>query len=166
MKTLNFLFLIIFVVLILGLLRSCKSCDTNKNTTEFIINPPFSIDKIYYQKWIAGTQGGGSGVNLYVEFSQINKGVLLNEFYFRNNIAAVKKSNESLYVGHFNANEIRSIQDNDRQNEVINPLSFESKFKLENHEAILSYQYDNVFFHYKISNINEKEIVAYPAIKD
>ena len=96
MKTLNFLFPIIFVVLTLGLLRSCKSCDTNKNTTEFIINPPFSIDKIYYQKWIAGTQGGGSGVNLYVEFSQINKGVLLNEFYFRNNIAAVKKSNESL----------------------------------------------------------------------
>ena len=57
MKTLNFLFLIIFVVLTLGLLRSCKSCDTNKNTTEFIINPPFSIDKIYYQKWIAGTVG-------------------------------------------------------------------------------------------------------------
>lgn len=166
MKTLNFLFLIIFVVLILGLLRSCKSCDTNKNTTEFIINPPFSIYKIYYQKWIAGTQGGGSGVNLYVEFSQINKGVLLNEFYFRNNIAAVKKSNESLYVGHFNANEIRSIQDNDRQNEVINPLSFESQFKLENHEAILSYQYDNVFFYYKISNINEKEIAAYPTIKN
>ena len=166
MKTLNFLFLIIFVVLILGLLRSCKSCDTNKNTTEFIINPPFSIDKIYYQKWIAGTQGGGSGVNLYVEFSQINKGVLLNEFYFRNNIAAVKKSNESLYVGHFNANEIRSIQDNDRQNEAINSLPIESQFKLKNHEAILSYQYDNVFFYYKISNINEKEIAAYPTIKN
>ena len=122
MKILNFLILIIFVVLTLGLLRSCKSCDTNKNTTEFIINTPFSIDKIYYQEWIAGTQGGGSGVNLYVEFSQINEGVLLNEFYFRNNIAAVKKSNESLYVGHFNANEIRSIQDNDRQNEAINSL--------------------------------------------
>lgn len=166
MKILNFLILIIFVVLTLGLLRSCKSCDTNKNTTEFIINTPFSIDKIYYQKWIAGTQGGGSGVNLYVEFSQINEGVLLNEFYFRNNIAAVKKSNKSLYVGHFNTNEIRYIQDNDRQNEAINSLPIEPQFKLKNHEAILSYQYDNVFFYYKISNINEKEIVAYPTIKN
>ena len=45
-------------------------------------------------------------------------------------------------------------------------LGFYFDFKLKNHEAILSYQYDNVFFYYKISNINEKEIVAYPTIKN
>ena len=36
-------------------------------------------------------------------------------------------------------------------------------FKLENNEAVLSYEYNNKMHYYKIANIEEKEMIAYPS---
>ena len=36
-------------------------------------------------------------------------------------------------------------------------------FKLENNEAVLSYEYHNKMYYYKISNIEEKQLIAYPS---
>jgi hypothetical protein len=59
------------------------SCGGSKTSDiKFIKTPPFSISKIYSQKWVAGVQGGGAGVNLYVSIKNISEGIEIKEYYF------------------------------------------------------------------------------------
>ena len=162
MKFFNYLFIITFVIIFFGLLSGCKSCDVNKSLSKVTTAIPFSIVKSYNQKWISGVQGGGSGEDLYLEINQISEGVQLKKLYFRNKITEVKKSKESIYVGHFKTNEIGFVEDNARQNEVINLSPSEFPFQLKDNEGVLSYQYGHKIYHHKIANIIEKEVMLYP----
>lgn len=162
MKFFNSLFIITFVILPFRLLSSCKSFDVNKSLSIVTTAIPFSIVKSYNQKWTSGVQGGESGEDLYLEINQISEGVQLKKLYFRNKITEVKKSKESLNVGHFKTNKIRFVGDNAKQNEVINSSSIEFPFQLKDNEGVLSYQYGHKIHHHKIANIIEKEVMAYP----
>ena len=166
MKFYNSLFIITFVILSFGLLSSSKSYDVNKNLSIVTTAIPFSIVKSYNQKWISGVQGGGLSEDLYLEVNQTSEGVQLKKLYFRNKITEVKKSKESLYVGHFKTNKIRCVEDNAKQNEVINSSPIEFPFQLKDNEGVLSYQYRHKIYHHKIANIIEKEVMAYPFINN
>ena len=100
--------------------------------------------------------------DLYLEINKIREGVQLKKLYFRNKIKVVKKSKESLYVGHFKTNKIRFVEDNAKQNEVINSSPIEIPFQLKHNEGVLSYQCGHKIYHHKIANIIEKEVMVYP----
>ncbi|PHS66867.1 MAG: hypothetical protein COB12_05390 [Flavobacterium sp.] len=151
------------LVLITVLFLSCGGSKSNNENVKIVENPPFSIFKIHSQKWVAGVQGGGSGINLYVSIKNISEGVEIKEFYFGNKITEVKHTSENNYVGYFKTETNRDvIMDGNATNEAANIPPQKSPFQLAKNEAVISYSENNKTYYYKVSNIEEKEMLAYP----
>ena len=75
---------------------------------------PIKFGTSYYQHWVAGIQGGGSGINLFIETEGILKeNIQLDSVYFRGMVAKfeVKPNYPTLYIGRFSlkANQKRDI---------------------------------------------------------
>jgi uncharacterized cupredoxin-like copper-binding protein len=164
MKKYNFLALLISAVVIIGVITGCGTCKTEKESFALTQNPPFTIKNSYYQNWVAGVKEGGSGLNIYASIDDMSEGVILKEFYFRGNSVEVKSSKNPVFVGYYK-NDINKdvIMDSNSTNEAANTPPKFSPFKLENNEAVLSYEYHHKMYYHKISNIEEKQIIAYPS---
>jgi len=150
------------IILLLSVVTlSCGGSKTSE--VKFVKTPPFSISKIYSQKWVAGVQGGGSGTNLYVSVKNISEGIEIKEFYFGNKITEAKLTSENNYVGYFKNETNRDvIMDGNATNEAANIPPQKSPFQLAKNEAVISYSKKGKIYYYKISNIEEKEMLAYP----
>lgn len=142
---------------------SCGPCKTNKESMAFTQNTPFTIENSYCQKWIAGVRGGGSGLNLYTSIHTISEGVVMKEFFFRDKVTDVKSSKNNLFIGYYKGDENTMVMDGDIQKEAVNTPPKKSPFQLENNEAVLSYEFNNKTYYHKISNITEKDVLAYPS---
>ena len=162
MKKYNFLALLISAIVSIAIITSCASCKTEKESFVLSQNTPFTVKNIYYQKWMAGIKEGGSGLNIYAFIDDISEEVIVKEFYFRGNIFEVKPSKDSIFIGYYK-NETDMIMDNNSTKETANTLPKKNSFKLENNEAVLSYKHHNKMYYHKISNIEEKQIIAYPS---
>ena len=66
-------------------LTQCSSSKTNNNQgfVEFETKPYFVLGDVFFQKWIAGVQGGGSGYHLYMIVKENKKHVVFDSAYFR-----------------------------------------------------------------------------------
>ena len=150
------------IILLLSVVTS--GCGGSKTSDiKFTKTPPFSISKIYSQKWVAGVQGGGSGTNLYVSIKNISEGVEIKEFYFGKKLTEAKHTSDDNYIGYFK-NEINRdvIMDGNATNEAANIPPQKPLFQLAKNEAIISYSEKGIIYYYRISNIEEKEMLAYP----
>ena len=164
-KKYNFLALLISAIILLSISASCGTCKTEKESFVLTQNTPFTVKNSYCQKWVAGIKEGGSGLNIYAIINDISEGVTLKEFYFRGKSVDVKTSKDPIFRGYYK-NDINKgvIMDNNSIIEAANtPLKI-SPFKLENNEAILSYDYNNKVYYHKILNIEEKQTIAYPSM--
>jgi len=109
-------------------------------------NRPLTFETVYYQKWNAGTQEGGSGINVYLQSKKSS--VQLDSIYFRGHKAKLQPdaNNSLLYVGRFKSNDNTS----------------NLPFKLEDDECVVSYVKANKVRYFKISNLNERKSLNYP----
>lgn len=147
---------------------NCGGSKTNKSMYSLDQEPPFEIIEVYSQDWIAGIKGGGSGTILFVTFSEINKKAKIERIFFRNKIVKAQQDpNLSLlYLGYFK-NEINNdiIMDIDPVKEAQNTPPEKFPFNLTENEAVISYFYEGSIHFYKVFNIIEKEVIAYPGTK-
>ena len=153
--------------LVLGL-SNCNVSKTSHSVYSLNQNPPFTILESYYQDWIAGVQGGGSGTILYISFSDLNNEVKIEDFFFRNEkVIAKKNQNDSLLFLGYLKNEKNSdiIMDSDIIKETQNTPPEKIPFQLEENEAVISYTYNDTLQYYKFTNITKKEVIAYPVVK-
>ena len=66
-------------ILILFLLS--LSCSKQFNLEKI---SPFVFEESYYQSWIAGVRGGGSGINIYLTLEvSVNKNIQIEGIYFK-----------------------------------------------------------------------------------
>ncbi len=144
---------------------SCGSCKAKKESVAFTQNTPFTVENTYSQKWVAGVRGGGSGLNLHTTINNISEGVIMKEFFFRNKATEVKASKNNLFSGYYKSDENTMVMDGDIKKEAVNTPPKKSPFQLENNEAVLSYEFNNKTYYHKISNIVEKDVLAYPSSK-
>ena len=148
----------VFFLLISLTLSFCAS--TEKIQTQF----PQEIASVYFQKWVGGRQESGKGIHFYLEFKEpLMKEIQLEKIYFQGQEAKVKKESDSNFVADF----IQKAKDSDsdleeNKNEI--PLSKKSKFDLKSNEAILEYKKNQKTIFFKIENIKEKPMIAYPSI--
>ncbi|SFA97874.1 hypothetical protein SAMN05660845_1121 [Flavobacterium swingsii] len=126
------------------------------------------IQKVQYQNWVAGVRGGGGGTNVSIEFKEKpSKDFVLNQLYFRNKKVKITESTDNVYF----ANLVRDINRrvNDEITDDANPSEKEkiikTPFPISENEAILEYTYKNMKRYYKISKIEEKEMLMYPSAK-
>jgi len=129
-----------------------------------------SITDGYYQNWVAGVRGGGSGTDLYISKSAVGNKQLVTA-YFKEKIvdfdSTVKESN--MYIARFKgeANQVYDINmEEDAINEYGNKAPIEKAafpFKLEPNEAVVSYLDNTTLKYLKLINISKKESLAYPS---
>lgn len=127
-----------------------------------------TLGKVYYQSWIAGVKGGGSGINIFIPIS--NSTVVMDSVYFRGQVSKLttKPEDSTLFIGRFNTvfNQKEDIiMSSDSKEEYGNKLprkAVEIPFILKDDEAVISYKEGNKVKYFKIGNIVEKNLKHYP----
>ena len=162
MKSIKVLLYFLSFALIPLSMVQCGSAQTNLHEM------PIQINEAYYQSWIAGVQGGGSGINLFITIQQLPSDIQLENAFFQKKIAKLRKENDTLLVARFltDLNRERDIvmSDNPIEESVNTPQETPSfPFPLADNEAGVSYMQEGVLKYSKILNITEKETIAYPS---
>ena len=147
----KYLLNILFASILVIVFSQCSSAQKLQES------PSFNIEEVYSQKWIAGVQGGGSGINVFIPITTELKDITLDNLYFRGNMVAsqTKPSSPKLYIGRFigNAN----------QKEGYKSTGDKIPFDLKDNEAVVSYSEKGKIKYFKIENITEKPMEQFPS---
>ena len=142
----------------------------------FLTSITFSAQKVkstYFQNkianttvqyWVAGVQGGGSGIIFTIEFKDsLPENIILENVYFKNQKTKIVLHREKKYVANFTgtANKKQEAQvpeyDSYTKPVVINP-----PFPISENQAILEYTFKKQKRFFKILNVKEIPSLEYP----
>lgn len=148
-----------------------SSCSSNKTISAELSQ---GIEEVYFQKWIGGQELTGSGTNFHLKLQQpLPSYTSLIKVYFQQQEAVFEKEDATTFVAHFYDKTSNSdlILDGNSDNEYgnkapeIKSKSTKIAFDLNPNEAILEYNTNTKIIHVKITNIKEKELLAYPSTR-
>ena len=148
------------------ILMSFINCSTVKTNT-FVEAAPFVITAPYYNSWIAGIEGGGSGINVFLPVSDI-RNIVVDSIHFRGEKSAVE-TRDKLIIGRFRHSTNRKkdiIMSSNPQDEYNNKRVLKrdiSPFSLTQNECVISYRVKGKRLYYKLSNLKKGEAIAYPS---
>ena len=74
---------------------SFSQCSTAK---KFQKTSPFEIGDVYYQHWVAGIQGGGSGINLFIPLVSNPNNIVLDSIYFKGKQVKPEVKSKQLFI--------------------------------------------------------------------
>ena len=144
------------------------NCKTSKESVlQFQSTAPLEITAPYYNSWIAGVQGGGSGTNVFLPLKE-NGNIVIDSLHFRGEKTAVE-TRDKLIVGRFRHSTntqkdiIMSSNPQDEYNNKRDLIREPSPFTLAQNDCVVSYTVDGKRLYYKISNLKKGESVAYPS---
>ena len=162
----------IYIILISFLTMSVSNCKTTKTMNDSKVSEMTQeITGAYFQKWVAGVKGGGSGINLYIPaFSQ---DLMFEKVFFRGMETSITKANhegKEYYIGYFKTplnSKAEMNLDEDAKNEYGNksPLQTEKvkmPFEIADNEAIITYTENDETKYVKVTGITEKPMLALP----
>lgn len=157
------------VLISLLIFSSCQSSKTETSIYRLEVNPHFTIVAASYQKWVAGTEVGGSGTDVYLELASLSKEIQIQDIFFsKQTVKAQKRSETSeYYVGNFRNGVVMReyIMDEDPIKEAQNTPPPAFPFQLKHNECVLSYSLNGTLKYFKIENMEEKPMIAYPAAR-
>ncbi|NCO63554.1 MAG: hypothetical protein GW839_07670 [Flavobacteriales bacterium] len=163
MKVIKRIYYFISLVFMVLLVSKCSSAQ------ELQANIPLEIGEVYYQHWIAGVKGGGSGVNVFINIISNKKNIELDSVYFQGKVAKLEMDNNSLFIGRFktNANQkndlIMSSNPKEEYGNKVQLPSEKSPFKITNNQCVISYKEGSKIKYFKIDNMAKKQLQAYPS---
>lgn len=138
------------------------SCHSQKEASKAMTA---TIDQAYFQNWVAGVQGGGSGTNFFIQCKKpVPKEIILKALYFRGKKTAITKDSELLYSARFEgeANKERTPDPNaiSAKDKKITP-----PMPITDNEALIEYSFKGKKAFYKLNRIKEQELEAYPSAR-
>ena len=79
-------------------MASFSQCSSIKKIQQTV---PLDLGQVYYQAWIAGIEGGGAGLNIYIPTE--DNSIELDSVYFRGKAAKLEFKNQNgiIYIGRF-----------------------------------------------------------------
>ncbi len=152
---------LVILTFIMASFSQCSSAQKLQNEA------PTAIGEVYFQKWIAGVEGGGSGVNIFIE--TLSNDTKLDSVYFQGQVAKleVKPGTENEYIGRFisdfNKKEdmVFSSDPNKEYGNKPPQLPVKIPFELNDDECVISYSENDKTKYFKLKNIKEKESINY-----
>jgi len=79
---------------------SMVNCKTSKESAiQFQSTAPLEISAPYYNSWVAGVEGGGSGINVFLPLKE-NGNISIDSLHFRGLKTAVE-TRDKLIIGRF-----------------------------------------------------------------
>ncbi|MEQ3655521.1 MAG: hypothetical protein ABNH00_06630 [Dokdonia sp.] len=159
----NSLFSFCIYFLILFGLTQCSSGQ------KLVGQPPFTIAEVYFEQWIAGVQGGGSGIDLYMPISKIPEDIQLEKAYFRNNTAPIDKIEDGVFIArfktHLNRERDLTLHADPIQEQTNTPPTQERfPFELSSEEVGIQFLDKGKPYYTIIKNVIEKESIPRPGI--
>ena len=151
-------------------LMQCNSAKQVENATvkkEIMLetNPSITVNQPYFQKWVAGIEAGGSGINIYFP-NLINKeNYTLKQVYFRGMVANIL-SGKASYFANLKQKQNDIIMSNEPQAEFGNTLPNNAEsfpFNLKQDQCVISYHDNGETKYVKIYGIVEKQGAFYPS---
>ena len=146
-----------------------QNCNPKATTIEPQEKLPAEILEVYFQKWVAGREQTGSGIDFHIQFkTTLPNDVALKKVYFQNNEANFEEQDRTTFVAHLTfKSKSDIILDADSKKEYGNkaPEIKKKKPDIQSNEAILEFVKNGKVIKVKIQNIKEKELLAYPAEK-
>ena len=157
---------IISVILLSFVMLGFSQCSSTKKLQ---VEAPITVGKVYCQQWVAGIQGGGSGLNIFISIGDTS--ILLDSVYFRGRAAKLetKPQDKALYIGRFisQLNQKRDIvMSSDATAEYGNKMPVTEKnipFELKPDECVISYFDKKKIKYFKVTNVVEKALIPYPS---
>lgn len=155
---LSFLFIPVFMI-------SFSQCASTKKLQDEV---SFEISQVSYQNWVAGVDGGGAGVNLFIPMISNSNNIVFDSVYFQGKQVKLEQKNKSFFVGRFKeaTNQKKDIvMSSNRLEEVNNPIPEIPKkipFQLKEDECVVSFKDGKKAKYYKISGILKNERVFFP----
>lgn len=134
------------------------SCHSNANIKSISNSNLNLTSPAYFEKWIAGVEGGGSGFNVFLP---IKKSSFINfdSIHFRGQrVKALHRNN--MVFGRF-----KSINNNHSEDIIIENTGHEknnSHFSLLDNSCVLSYRIQNKRMYYEFKNLDYKPSKPYP----
>ena len=147
-------------------MASFSQCSSKKKLQE---NTPLAIGKVYFQKWIAGIEGGGAGLNIYIPTE--DNSIELDSVYFRKKAAKLEFKNQNgiIYIGRFisgfnkKKDIVMSNEPNAEFGNEMPKIPLKIPFELKDNECVISYKEGKKTKYFKVSNIVEKDLIPYPS---
>ncbi len=134
---------------------------------QFQSTPPLEISAPYFNTWVAGVEGGGSGVNVFLPLIE-NGNIVIDSLHFRGEKSAVE-TRDKLIIGRFiqfSTQKKDLIMSSNPQYEYNNKLDLKreaSPFNLPQNACVISYIINGKRLYYKVSNLKKGESIAYPS---
>jgi hypothetical protein len=155
-----------FSILTLIVMASFSQCSSIKKIQQTV---PLDLGQVYYQAWIAGIEGGGAGLNIYIPTE--DNSIELDSVYFRGKAAKLEFKNQNgiIYIGRFisDFNKKKDIvMSNEPNTEFGNEMPKmppKIPFELKDNECVISYKEGKKTKYFKVSNIVEKDLIPYPS---
>lgn len=150
-------------VILAFILTALLSCSNSKELE--LQKASETIDSVYFQRWVAGIQGGGSGTNFHVNLkTPIEKDVTLEKVQFESYEASFVKISDTSYIAYIrtNSNQNDLILDENPEKEYGNKSP---EINLKPNEANLFFTKNGKEFVKNLQNVKEKPMIAYPSVK-
>lgn len=175
----NLLKSLIMFVLCAGPLLLTQCGSTTKKTTQETVtqetrpvmemrNPTFSKAKTTYNTWIAGIQGGGSGIKMQFAWSDMPENLVMKEAYFRGMHSEIRQGQKG-YTANFktklNSSEDMVMHSDPVQEAVNTPPPTKKLFPVEltDQQVGIIYEENGSLVYTIINNLKELPQVAYPS---
>lgn len=126
---------------------------------------PLFIKDTYFQRWVAGQQAGGSGINIYFP-TLINKdNYKLEKVYFRGMIGDMQSGKASYFANlkSFKDGLVMSNGDNAEYGNTTPTKPEPFPFELKSNECMISYVDKGETKYFQVYNIIEKTGINYPS---
>ena len=132
------------------------------NQYKFKKNPNLVFEESYYESWVAGVKGGGSGLNIHLTLEKkLKKNLEIEGIYFKQKYCKLNVQKENKYSGY-----ILTSHNRDSNSEEAIKVTDEKEitnipFTLEGNEAVLVYLENKKRSYLKLT-LREKEMESLP----
>ena len=143
------------------------SCSSSKENNKSKVKNTFEtaeIESVYYQKWIAGIQGGGNGINFHVIFKEpLDEEYTLDSVIFQTKNGIFEKISETEYLAKIDTHQNDLILDENPQKEYGNKTPDDKNLKSKDIIIFYRIKSSGKLKAFQIENVKEKPMIAYPS---
>lgn len=165
--TTTYLISLVFITLSFSQCTSTKHAMNISETFQIVAseNP-----KAYFQHWVAGVRGCGSGTDIYIH-KNLLEGKIADSIFFQKRVSKLSRPTDQneFYTAGFrralNQLEVQELEtDGITQHvEEITNTEKEFPFDLKQNEAVISYKDNRKVKYLKLTDIVKKEMPMYPS---
>lgn len=146
---------------------NCQKQNEHLIQAEKIDQQVFPISEIYYQSWVAGVRGGGSGIDVHITFKdKLPSGVKLVKVQLLNYTShAIDRIEDSKYIARIKTETNQMNFEESSKDENGNKLPVINENSLKEGEVLLTFEKNGKIVTQLIQNVKQVEMLAYPSAK-